>query len=670
MDAEWCAVCVSDECRRTLACRVDALPAATHWNGCGCCRDCKKAMSSTKEPLGYVIPHRLHAAPASDPRLKDWMEGDPREWLYSDYPLDFKNCFLDFGVAYCQKFLRRIWVPDGYGVRWLSPRSSGFHEALIMEVMPELMRIHPKVKEGYDDYFQFFRFLGLEALMKRKHMFILDVDEGCHGMATDEEDDSDTDNETSSCTSRTFPFSLGVTTEKGSQLRRRANWDDDLLDSSSGLFRMARESGGWRRRFGHDVRQAISALAKSRRTRVEKKSTAWFQLYEGPGAHLHEWAHTVAFDAYVLDKMEFCVSGPMGGWGHTDDRESRWHDGPEIQALMDELDLSACFINSGNDEIGKWTYAWHYERGTWTTLKTKEAITDYSSKADLCFLVQRGDTQLVGTQDRVCLPNTPAFYMLPRTPEFYPLVRLDTGAFWHAGARIRARCEELFRKSMWSSRALVNQESHAMQRRHACYASLLSGMKLELKMELKRSLSDSFFFHMEASGNVRPARRSRGSVGLGTQASPPMAGLRRGFLLSADRAEKSSRCKTCQRELSNCTCLVCSSTDCSELFKAEEAAERKKQNCSACRKRTGQFVQVRGKCGKCFQVHGCKAAKSECMCTKNKRLARCRNHCGRILAVRDWLEGGKPTSSCLKCPGEEPVTTTCSTDGSEVPFLS
>ena len=140
--------------------------------------------------------------------------------------------------------------------------------------------------------------------------------------------------------------------------------------------------------------------------------------------------------------------------------------------------------------------------------------------------------------------------------------------------------------------------------------------------------------------------------------------------MSANKVQKSTRCKSCQRELSNCTCLVCSSTDCSELFKAEEAGEGKKQNCSACRKRTGQFVQVRGKCGKCFQVHSCKAAKSECMCTKNKRLARCRNHCGRILAVRDWLEGGKPTSSCLGCPGEEPVTTTCSTDGSEVPFLS
>ena len=158
MDAEWCAVCESDECRRTLACRVDALPAATHWNGCGFCRGCKKAMSSTKEPLGYVIPHGLHAAPASDPRLKDWMEGDPREWLYSDYPLELKNCFLDNGVAECQKTLRRIWVPDGYGVRWLQPRSSGFHEALIMEVMPELMRTHPNVKEGYDEYFLFFRF--------------------------------------------------------------------------------------------------------------------------------------------------------------------------------------------------------------------------------------------------------------------------------------------------------------------------------------------------------------------------------------------------------------------------------------------------------------------------------------------------------------------------------
>ena len=162
-------------------------------------------------------------------------------------------------------------------------------------------------------------------------------------------------------------------------------------------------------------------------------------------------------------------------------------------------------------------------------------------------------------------------------------------------------------------------------------------------MELKRSLSDTFFFHMEASEkNVETAPRSRGSEGLGIQAIPPIAGLRRGFLLSAGKAQKSSLCKNCQRELSNCTCLVCSSIDCSELLKAEEAAERDKLNCSACRKRTGHFVQVRGKCGKCFQVHGCKAAKSERMCTRNKRLARCRDHCGRILAVRDWLEGGKP----------------------------
>ena len=81
-----------------------------------------------------------------------------------------------------------------------------------MEVMPELMRTHPNVKEGYDEYFQFFRFLGLEALMKRKHMFILDVDEGCHGMATDEEDDSDADSDSE--VDWNFPFNLGVTTEK------------------------------------------------------------------------------------------------------------------------------------------------------------------------------------------------------------------------------------------------------------------------------------------------------------------------------------------------------------------------------------------------------------------------------------------------------------------------
>ena len=214
-----------------------------------------------------------------------------------------------------------------------------------------------------------------------------------------------------------------------------------------------------------------------------------------------------------------------GGWGHTDDRESRWHDGPEMQALMDELDLSACFIISALP-YSKWTHAWHYESGTWTTLKTKEAITHYSSKADLCFVVQQGDTQLV-CEDMV---------ILPKTPEFYPLVRLDTGACWRAGARTRARCEELFKKSIWSSKAIVNKESHAMQRRHACYVSLLKGMKLELKVELQRSLSDNFFLHVEIPGGVTPAPRSQGSQGLETQASPPIGGLRRGSFLFVSRS--------------------------------------------------------------------------------------------------------------------------------------
>ena len=96
---------------------------------------------------------------------------------------------------------------------------------------------------------------------------------------------------------------------------------------------------------------------------------------------------------------------------------------------MDELDLRACFIFLRLEFLDESTRAWHYERGTWTTLMAKEAITDYCSKADLCFVVRDGDTQL-GTNAAVCYP---------RTREFYPLVRLDTGAFWHAGARIRAR---------------------------------------------------------------------------------------------------------------------------------------------------------------------------------------------------------------------------------------
>jgi len=221
-----------------------------------------------------------------------------------------------------------------------------------MEVMPELMCINPNVKEGFDTWLQFFRFLGLEALMKRKHMFSLDVQEGCHGMSTDEEDDSDADSNTPPPDLRSciFPFNLGITTETGSLLRRGANWHYDLIDLPSRLFRDGRRSW-WS--------EEIGALAKSRRRRAEKKNTAWFQQYQGPGALLHEWAHTVAFDAYVLDKMEFCVSGPVGGWGHEDDRESRWHDGPEIQALMDELALSACFILLRLSFPDTWTCAWH-----------------------------------------------------------------------------------------------------------------------------------------------------------------------------------------------------------------------------------------------------------------------------------------------------------------------
>ena len=261
------------------------------------------------------------------------------------------------------------------------------------------------------------------------------------------------------------------------------------------------------------MRPEVCALAESRMRRVEKTHETWFQLYHGPEGLLHEWTHTVAFDAYVLDKIDFCADTGRRYWG----QEARWNDGPEIQALMDKLDVSVCFVDRCTRPQGL-RPSWYYSRGEWKKLETKEAISTYSSQADLCFVVQFGDTQLAWEKNGE----------IPKAPQFFPLVRLDTGAFWYAGDRIRSRCEALFKKSIWSSNALVNGESHAMQRRHACYFSLLRGMKVEITMELKRSLSDNFFFHMEDSeNNVETAPRSQGSVGLGTQASPPMAGLRR-----------------------------------------------------------------------------------------------------------------------------------------------
>ena len=199
----------------------------------------------------------------------------------------------------------------------------------------------------------------------------------------------------------------------------------------------------------------------------------------------------MAFDAYVLDKIDFCADATMvrRSWG----QEARWNDGPEIQALMDKLDVSVCFVDRCTRF--EWYYSrlrpsWYYSRGEWKKLETKEAISTYSSQADLCFVVQFGDTQLAWEKNGE----------IPKAAQFFPVVRLDTGAFWYAGDRIRSRCEALFKKSIKSSTALVHGESHAMQRRHACYVSLLRGMKVEITMELKRSLSDIFFFSQEGFG--------------------------------------------------------------------------------------------------------------------------------------------------------------------------
>ena len=80
-------------------------------------------------------------------------------------------------------------------------------------------------------------------------------------------------------------------------------------------------------------------------------------------------------------------------------------------------------------------------------------------------------------------------------------------------------------------------------------------------------------------------------------------------------------------------------------------------NCAACRVKEGGYVQTRGRCGKRFHLRGCKASKSECLCNQRRKLARCKTHCGKLLAVLDWVEHGKPHAFEI---------TTCATDGSEV----
>ena len=107
MDAEWCAVCDSDECRRTLACVVARLPDAKDWDGCASCPDCMRRIRSSKEPLVYVIPSWVQAADESNEELRSWMSGDPREWLYTDWPE-----LLDLGSTLLRS-VRSNWATYG-----------------------------------------------------------------------------------------------------------------------------------------------------------------------------------------------------------------------------------------------------------------------------------------------------------------------------------------------------------------------------------------------------------------------------------------------------------------------------------------------------------------------------------------------------------------------------
>ena len=128
MDAEWCAVCDSDECRRTLACVVARLPDAKYWDGCASCPSCMRGIRSSKEPLVYVIPGWLKEADESNEELRYWMSGDPRNWLYADWTLDLGHR-EPLSTASCQKELGEIWVPAGYSLRWTEPRANSLAKA-------------------------------------------------------------------------------------------------------------------------------------------------------------------------------------------------------------------------------------------------------------------------------------------------------------------------------------------------------------------------------------------------------------------------------------------------------------------------------------------------------------------------------------------------------------
>ena len=116
-----------------------------------------------------------------------------------------------------------------------------------------------------------------------------------------------------------------------------------------------------------------------------------------------------------------------------------------------------------------------------------------------------------------------------------------------------------------------------------------------------------------------------------------------------------NRCPRCQKELTLCACYVCPRMNCMEMFTVEAVSgSNKKLNCKSCQKKEGRYIQVRGRCGKCFQLYGCKAVKSECMCSGTKRIAKCVNHCGQLLAVRDWLLHGKPgPAEVITCTADD-----------------
>ena len=148
---------------------------------------------------------------------------------------------------------------------------------------------------------------------------------------------------------------------------------------------------------------------------------------------------------------------------------------------MDKLGDSVCFVSMLEERNIRNCF---YSCGAWKIIiESEELLTSHIAKADLCFVVDSGDTQLASV----------VYGITPEGPQFYPLVHKDTGAFWYGGGSLRQRFEKLFKESIWASRDFRLDEAFAMQRRQACYLSLMAGMKREITAEVKRLLSDFFF---------------------------------------------------------------------------------------------------------------------------------------------------------------------------------